>query len=45
MYDQTNPTEFVHIERVNEVSSKGELKEVKESVKGEWNDIADRLAQ
>jgi len=39
------PTEFVHIERVNEVGSKGEWKEVKESVKGEWNDIADRLAQ
>jgi hypothetical protein len=45
MYAQTNPKEFVHIERVNEVSSKGELKEVKVSVKGEWNDIANRLAQ
>ena len=44
-YAQTNPKEFVHMECVNEISSwvlKEELKEVKVSVKGEWNDITNR---
>jgi hypothetical protein len=48
MYAQTNPKGFVHIEWVNEVSSwvlKEELKEVKVSVEGEWNDTANRLVQ
>jgi len=50
MYAQTNPKEFVHIEWVNDTSTsswvlKEELKAVKVSVEGEWNDIANRLVQ
>jgi hypothetical protein len=47
MYAQTNLKEFVHIEWVNEVSSWvfEEGLELKVSVKGEWNDIANRLVQ